>query len=202
MRLLYCTRPIVATIDNALTVDECDCILNSDISFNPSLGFDYSQNASLVSSYRSSSTAFDFSREFDFLRYRAVELSSKYFEDFTPSTECAEPVQLTRYEIDQQYQKHLDYFNHSGKNAIKNDRCGTVIFYLNEDFSGGETDFPYLNIKIKPKKGMALFFSYHYDLGTNYLTTHAGLPVTNGVKNIATVWLHRLPYDGSQPSLT
>ena len=36
----------------------------------------------------------------------------------------------------------------------------TLVFYLNDDFEGGETDFPELNQRIVPKKGRALLFQH------------------------------------------
>ncbi len=36
----------------------------------------------------------------------------------------------------------------------------TLVFYLNDDFTGGETDFTELNQKIVPRKGRALLFQH------------------------------------------
>jgi hypothetical protein len=36
----------------------------------------------------------------------------------------------------------------------------TLVFYLNEDFEGGETDFPELERKIAPRAGRALLFQH------------------------------------------
>jgi len=36
----------------------------------------------------------------------------------------------------------------------------TLVFYLNDDFEGGETDFPELDRKIAPKAGRALLFQH------------------------------------------
>ena len=200
-RLIRSLRPIIATVDNIITDDACDSILNNEIQFNQSLGFDYAKNFSTVSSYRSSSTAHDFKNEFGYLRQLAVDFANKYYDTFQLTLDHAEAVQLTKYEVGQEYKRHVDYFNQKDKTAIDNDRCGTVIFYLNDDFEGGETYFPHLDLSIKPKKGMALFFAYNYDADTNHLSTHAGLPVTSGVKTIATIWLHPQIYNGSQPSV-
>lgn len=200
-KIIRSIQPIIATAESILTVDQCDSILANQISFNQSLGFDYAKNASLVSSYRSSSTAHDFNNEFGFLRELAIDFANNYLEDLELKLDHAEAVQLTRYEVGQEYKRHVDFFNHRGHTAIENDRCATVIFYLNDGFEGGETAFPHLELSIAPKKGMALFFGYNYDADTNQLTTHAGMPVLKGTKNIATVWIHPKEYNGSQPSL-
>ena len=36
----------------------------------------------------------------------------------------------------------------------------TLVFYLNDDFTGGETDFPELGMKIAPRAGRALLFQH------------------------------------------
>jgi prolyl 4-hydroxylase len=36
----------------------------------------------------------------------------------------------------------------------------TLVFYLNDDFEGGETEFPELNQRISPRKGSALLFQH------------------------------------------
>lgn len=36
----------------------------------------------------------------------------------------------------------------------------TLVFYLNDDFEGGETEFPELNQRITPRKGRALLFQH------------------------------------------
>jgi hypothetical protein len=36
----------------------------------------------------------------------------------------------------------------------------TLVFYLNDDFEGGETDFPELEKKIVPRRGSALLFQH------------------------------------------
>ena len=36
----------------------------------------------------------------------------------------------------------------------------TLAFYLNDDFEGGETDFPELGKRIAPRRGRALLFQH------------------------------------------
>ncbi len=58
---------------------------------------------------------------------------------------------------------------------------------------GGGTAFPKANIFVKPKKHMAVFFSYVSPDGIldSGLTEHAGCPVLEGNKWIATTWLRQ-----------
>ena len=50
----------------------------------------------------------------------------------------------------------------------------TLVFYLNDGFAGGETEFPELAKKVAPSRGRALLFQHR--------VLHAALPVTSGVK--------------------
>ena len=67
----------------------------------------------------------------------------------------------------------------------------TIILYLNDDYEGGETEFPLLKKKYKLKKGDALFFN-NYDTYGNISeqSTHRGNKVISGVKYICNVWIH------------
>jgi prolyl 4-hydroxylase len=69
----------------------------------------------------------------------------------------------------------------------------TLIIYLNDDFSGGETTFDFLNIKVKPEKGSALFFNYDYNTNIKTKSKHGGLPVLEGTKYIITCWIREKP---------
>ena len=65
-----------------------------------------------------------------------------------------EQLQVVRYEPGQQYKAHWDACWEEGKcNEFMKQggqRYATFLLYLNDDFTGGETEFPHRNIKIKP----------------------------------------------------
>jgi prolyl 4-hydroxylase len=50
----------------------------------------------------------------------------------------------------------------------------TLVFYLNDGFTGGETEFPELRKRIVPRRGSALLFQHR--------VLHSALGVTSGVK--------------------
>ena len=70
-------------------------------------------------------------------------------------------------------------------------RFFTGILYLNDNFSGGETVFPKLSLKIKPKSGRLLLWSNTLagSIDPDPKTAHAGLPVLEGEQNILSLWL-------------
>lgn len=107
----------------------------------------------------------------------------------------AEALQGQRYEVGQQFKDHFDWFD--GKNFFtylkdQGNRTYTFMVYLNDDLEGGETEFPKLDIKYKPKKGMAVLWKNLQDDGSgNRLVLHAGRPVTKGKKYILTKWFRQ-----------
>jgi hypothetical protein len=69
-------------------------------------------------------------------------------------------------------------------------RVYSCLFYLNDDFTGGETEFVNRDIKIKPKTGRLLIWKNIKEDGSlDYDSFHAGLPVISGTKWIAIIWV-------------
>ena len=63
--------------------------------------------------------------------------------------------------------------------------------YCQASKRGGHTHFSRAKIKLKPKEGDLLVFSYLHDDGTNdytRLSMHSGCPIREGEKIIATQW--------------
>ena len=112
-----------------------------------------------------------------------------------------ERLQVVRYKPGQKYEAHWDacWEDHKCVEFLKQggQRYATFLLYLNDDFTGGETEFPHRNIKIKPVKGKAaLFFNLEKDNKTKLEDSfHAGLPPTSGIKWLCNVWirLNKIP---------
>jgi len=69
-------------------------------------------------------------------------------------------------------------------------RVITFLLYLNDDYEGGETEFPALGERWKGRKGEGLFFWNVLPDGTlDGRTLHAGLPVTQGEKWLLSQWI-------------
>jgi prolyl 4-hydroxylase len=105
--------------------------------------------------------------------------------------ENGENFHVLHYQHGQEYRPHYDWFLDDQPTMKRGgQRAVSVIMYLAEPEEGGETDFPKLNISIKPKKGMMLLFRNTKPSGErDYDTLHAGVPVKKGEKWIATKWL-------------
>lgn len=102
-----------------------------------------------------------------------------------------EALTVLRYAPGQQFRLHSDVLP-----AVRNQRVMTVLIYLNEGFSGGETVFPDHQLSIVPATGDAIIFDNVDARGAPLATArHAGEPVTAGVKWLATRWIRARAFD-------
>jgi prolyl 4-hydroxylase len=111
-----------------------------------------------------------------------------------------EYLQILRYRQGEEFRPHVDYFNESGAGAYQSladggQRAQTVLLYLNDDYTGGSTCFPELQLNIKGRRGDMLHF---HNLGADGLghrdTLHAGMPVTAGEKWLLSQWIRKESY--------
>lgn len=102
-----------------------------------------------------------------------------------------EALSVLRYRPGQQFRMH-----HDAIGGVANQRVKTVLIYLNDGFRGGETVFPAAELTIKPALGDAVVFANTLADGRPDLAAnHAGLPVTSGVKWLATRWIRARAID-------
>ncbi|MBV8685749.1 MAG: 2OG-Fe(II) oxygenase [Alphaproteobacteria bacterium] len=120
-----------------------------------------------------------------------------------------EVPQVMHYSVGQQFTPHHDFFDpalpgHRADLARRGQRIGTFLIYLNDDFEGGETDFPKAGLSYRGGIGDALFFANVLPDGRpDPLTLHWGKPPTRGEKWIFSQWIRDRvpgPPQGSRPS--
>lgn len=96
-----------------------------------------------------------------------------------------EPLQLLRYRQGGEYRPHMDALP-----AEPNQRILTVLVYLSDEYRGGETVFPRTALSFRGRKGDALLFRNADSAGrADPMALHAGRPVTQGVKYLASRWI-------------
>jgi prolyl 4-hydroxylase len=83
------------------------------------------------------------------------------------------PLRIYRYRVGQQFGLHQDQSYSRGPGARS---LLTLLVYLDDDFEGGETDFPEQQQTVTPRAGDALWFQH--------MLLHAGRAVTRGVKHV------------------
>jgi prolyl 4-hydroxylase len=115
------------------------------------------------------------------------------------ATNFFEIAKLLHYEPGQQFHLHGDFQELNTPALVREvqqygQRAITFLVYLNDDFEGGETDFPKVPFRYKGAKGDALMFCNIDASGApDYRTVHAGLPPTKGVKWLLSQWVRNKP---------
>ena len=120
-----------------------------------------------------------------------------------------EGFQVLRYEKDQEYKGHFDYFFDEVSVQNGGNRLATVLMYLESPESGGETVFGNVpkpatqtreagfsecamdGLAVKAEKGDAVLFWSLTTAGTlDKGSLHGSCPVISGIKFAATKWYH------------
>jgi hypothetical protein len=115
-----------------------------------------------------------------------------------PAAFMEQPAVLN-YAPGEQYRPHYDFCDLSlagpAKDAAENgQRVLTFLIYLNDDYAGGETEFPRLNWRFRGRKGDALFWWSVDEAGkADPRTLHAGLPTQSGEKWLFSQWVRDRP---------
>lgn len=105
--------------------------------------------------------------------------------------EQGEPLTLLDYRPGQEYRPH-----HDAIPGLANQRIATVLLYLNQGYAGGATRFTRSGLTIEGRGGDALVFGNTLPDGRpDPDAEHAGLPVIEGQKLLATRWIRSAPID-------
>jgi prolyl 4-hydroxylase len=116
------------------------------------------------------------------------------FTDKTP--ENCENLQVVRYGPGTFYRAHHDSCCDGSQGCANFEKDGgqrvaTLLVYLNDGFTDGETHFPKLDRKMKAPPGSGIVF---WPMGRDECkchpkALHAGLPPTTGIKYVCNAWI-------------
>lgn len=184
-------------IPGFLSPDECDDLIAASVDLRDSeVGGSFDVTALDLNVRKSKQMWYGPGANFttDKIRKKTAELMRRT-GCMSIETTNMEDVQVVRYERQGKYDAHYDGDDcgPGRRECPENQRIATLLVYLNDDFEGGNTEFPKLNASIVPQKGKALFF-WVSDPGTLELfekTLHAGVPVVRGHKWIANQWVRK-----------
>ena len=113
-----------------------------------------------------------------------------------------EPPQVLHYAVGQELKPHFDFLQRSVSDAVAEEmgqRIATVLVYLNDDFDGGETDFPRAGVRHKGGQGDVITFANVDPSGAaDPMTLHAGLPPSRGEKWLLSQWIRNRPIAAPQ----
>lgn len=192
-----CYKPFVTVINDFLSPEECAALISDADSKLKASRVVNPEDGSFVEHNARTSTSTGYQRgQTDVIS----TIEARIAELLHWPVDHGEGLQVLRYEDGGEYRPHFDFFDPAKKSSQVvtkkgGQRLGTFLMYLSEVDAGGSTRFPKLNFEVRPKMGTALYFA-NTDLNGEIdpLTLHAGMPVTEGVKYLATKWLREKPY--------
>lgn len=109
-----------------------------------------------------------------------------------------ESSQILHYDPGQVFARHYDWLDPAdpalaNEIAQRGQRIITFLVYLNDDFSGGETQFPMLDVSHRGGLGDALYFGNVGVDGTpDRQTLHVGAAPTRGEKWVFSQWIRNI----------
>jgi len=116
-----------------------------------------------------------------------INLNNIFFESFDPIekdylssygifSEWHDSYGILKYGEGQQFTNHID--DHPSYH-----RRVSTVYYLNDNYTGGEINFPRFNITLKPKANQMIIFP------STYVYNHSVSPVIEGERYAVVSWL-------------
>ncbi|XVF29327.1 hypothetical protein REPUB_Repub15cG0111100 [Reevesia pubescens] len=198
--------PRIIVLHNFLSNEECDYLRAiARPRLQISTVVDAKTGKGMKSNVRTSSGMFLSPTERNYPMIQAIEKRISVFSQIP--AENGELIQVLRYEKDQFYKPHHDYFSDTFNLKRGGQRIATMLMYLSDDVEGGETYFPMAGtgdcncggkivkgMCVKPIKGDAvLFWSMGLDGQSDPNSIHGGCEVLSGEKWSATKWMRQKP---------
>ncbi|KAL4375973.1 hypothetical protein GQ457_02G042820 [Hibiscus cannabinus] len=196
--------PRIIVLHSFLSNEECDYLRAiARPRLQISTVVDATTGKGIKSNVRTSSGMFLNPTERKYPMIQAIEKRISVFSQIP--AENGELIQVLRYEKDEFYKPHHDYFSDTFNLKRGGQRIATMLMYLSEDVEGGETYFPMAGtgdcscggktvkgLSVKPIKGDAvLFWSMGLDGQSDPNSIHGGCEVLSGEKWSATKWMRQ-----------
>jgi prolyl 4-hydroxylase len=189
---VICNAPRIAMVNQFLTPAMCDWLierarprLERAKTYNPSTGPDTSPIRTNTEFHIGT---FNSDLIVMLLQHRIAALTGL-------SLAGMEACTILHYAPGEEFKRHHDFFDTSSPEnarivAAEGQRVQTFLVWLNDDYTGGETGFPYLQQRFRGRKGDALmFWNIGMDFSPDPRTLHAGLPTLTGEKWLFSQWI-------------
>ncbi|OIK17013.1 proline dioxygenase [Bacillus sp. MUM 116] len=183
-------QPFILQFENLLSFDECDELIHLSKGRLLPSQIIYSKTGLVKSVPGRTSKGMYFklgeNRLIETIENRISELTNIPIEN-------GEGLQVLNYQVGEEYKPHFDYFPPASISTHRGgQRIGTLLIYLNDVPSGGETVFPKAGVSIVPRKGTAVYFHYGNSKGqVDRMSLHTSIPVLEGEKWVATNWIRQ-----------
>jgi prolyl 4-hydroxylase len=187
-------RPTIAVLANVLDAAECDQLIAlAGPRLTPSTVVDPQSGANRIAEHRNSEGMFFRLQETPFI----ARLDLRISQLMNSPVDHGEGLQVLRYGPGSQSTPHFDFLIPSNTTnerslARSGQRVSSLVIYLNDVPSGGETVFPEVGLSVVPRRGQAVYFEYCNNFSQlDHLTLHAGAPVIAGEKWAVTKWMRQ-----------
>ncbi|KAI3459718.1 hypothetical protein Pfo_016381 [Paulownia fortunei] len=196
--------PRIIVFHNFLSAEECDYLRAiAKPRLQVSTVVDTRTGKGIKSKVRTSSGMFLSAEERKYPMIQAIEKRISVYSHVP--VENGERIQVLRYEKNQLYRPHHDYFSDTFNLKFGGQRVATMLMYLSDNVEGGETYFSkagsgecscggkmLTGLCVKPLKGDAvLFWSMGLDGQSDPNSLHGGCEVLAGEKWSATKWMRQ-----------
>lgn len=164
--ILPCKKDILslsfsgATKESIISNDEFKTDYNSRITLSIDVPYVNSDNNSFTDIFR---------QTFD-------PVEKDYMSLFGISLKSHNPYKILKYEVGGKFETHMD-------DGGGNFRRVSTVYYLNDDYEGGEISFPQFGIELKPKAGDMIVFP------SSYVYSHSVKPVKSGNRYSIASWM-------------
>lgn len=189
--------PRIAVIEQFLWPEACDWFISLGAGkLKAASIYDNEKRGSRQSEHRTNS---DYSFDLFNARISSCLLQTRIEAAIGAPVENFESMTLMHYAPGEEFTPHCDYLDPRTPGTAEDirqrgQRILTFLVYLNDDYAGGETEFPMLDFSFRGKRGDALVFAnVHAGGAPDPKTTHAGRPPTSGAKWILSQWIRNRP---------
>ena len=185
--------PRIAVVEGFAAPEICDWVIaRARPRLSPAKVYDHATGGPRSESVRTNSECHFTTAESDlvllFLRARMAVVTELPMD-------AMEATAILHYLPGQEFLPHFDFLDtakpgYAKDVAERGQRVLTFLLCLNDDYEGGQTEFPMLGKRWKGQKGGALFFWNVEPNGVpDRRTGHAGLPPTRGEKWLLSQWM-------------
>ena len=195
------SSPRIAVIENIAAPELCEWLIGRARSkLGPAEVYDHDTGGQRIEAVRTNSAFYFLWENSDLL---LLTLRARMASAAELPVYAMESTAILHYTVGQEFMPHFDFLDvakpgHAKDVAGRGQRVLTFLISLNDDYEGGQTEFPTLGKRWKGRKGSALFFwNVEPDGAIDRRTLHAGLPPTSGEKWLLSQWMRGRPLQGS-----